>query len=249
MRAHSPSVLWSDPTVPIVKWGVSSYPNALQSKLCFAASLVFAWILLFTGQPLHGQSSHSFYRSIANHFTYRGGGGLTSPIGGTGAVMNEGWDLGGGIGYRLNRRFSALVEAQIIRTGMGNGLLRYELTGSGSYHIWSVGLTPTYNYWYHGRFAGYVLGGAAYSQTKTIYRGASNSANCYILCAPQIPGSYHTNSSQPMADVGLGFSMRISPQHRYRLYTEARYENFFQNSHLPPYKNVEVIPLTVGIQW
>lgn len=213
------------------------------------AGVAFTCILLLATKFLHAQTSHSFYRSIANHLTYKGGGGLVSPIGGTGAVMNEGWDLGAGVGYRLNRRFSALVEAQIIRTGMGNGLLRYNLIGSGSYHIWSVGLTPTYNYWYNGRFAGYVLGGAAYSQTRTIYRGSSNAASCYILCAPHLPGSYHTNSSQPMADAGFGFSMQIFPQRHYRLYTEARYENFFQNSHLPPYKNVEVIPLTVGVQW
>ncbi len=58
-----------------------------------------------------------------------------------------------------------------------------------------------------------------------------------------------TPATMPMADVGLGFTMQISPNHRYKLYTEARYEDLFENSNLAPYKNVEIIPLTVGILW
>lgn len=236
----------------------TSVPHARHAMGGVAAWVALAWIFLFPATLLHGQKIRSFYQSIANHFTYRGGGGLATPVGGTSAIANEGWNFGAGAGYRMNRRFNILAEWQYLRTGMGNGLLRYNLIASGSYRMEGISLTPMYNYWYHGKFGSYVLGGAGYSRTRTTYTGISSTTQCYTLCTcyrncpsqiSQGPGIYHTYSNQALADAGLGFTMQLSRQHRYRLYTEARYENLFQNSHLPPYKNVEVIPLTVGFQW
>lgn len=219
---------------------------------------VVAALLLLPACAAHGQRLHSVYTSIANHFTYKGGGGLTSPVGGTGAIMNEGWNVEAGAGYRLDRWFSLPVEWQLMRTGMGNSLLNYDLVSSGSYHIWTASLDPTVTYLHRGKFTGYVLGGGGYSHTRTNYTGPAVGSQCSLICscynncataAPTAPGTYHTTSSQPMADVGLGFTMRPFGQHRYQIYTEARYINLYEGSNVPPYKNVGTIPLTAGIQW
>ena len=248
---------------PIVKHGQASVSD--RSSACAALREAGAWaafvlVFLLAARPAQAQNGHSFYNSVARHFTYKGGGGLTSPVGGTGAIMNEGWNVTAGAGYRKGQKFSLLIEWQTIQTGMGNGLLRYNLIPRGSYHIWSAGLTPTYNYWHHGKFGSYLLAGGGYSHTGTIYTGpgGGGGAQCYLLCtcyndcsslSGQKSATYQTTSNQPMVDAGVGLTMQISGRHRYKLFAEARYENLFQGSDLPPYRNVEFVPLTAGIQW
>jgi len=222
------------------------------------AGTAFALILLFTAQPMHAQNTNSNEQGFMRHLTFKGGGGLTSPVGGTGGIMSEGWNLGLGAGYLLNKKIGALLEWQFSRTGIGTNLLNYNLFPSGTYHIWTASANPIYNYWHHGKFGSYALGGGGFSRVQTVYTEPGMGPQCYLLCTcynncssltGQSNVTYHYSSNQPMADVGLGLTMQISPYHRYKLYTEGRYENLFENSNLAPYKNVGIIPFSIGILW
>lgn len=221
------------------------------------AGIALALILVLSARPTPAQNSDSSGQSFLRHLTFRGSGGLTSPVGGTGGIMSQGWNAGLGAGYLWNKKISVLLDWQFSRTGIGNNLLQYNLLPSGSYHLWTVSANPTYTYWRHGKFGGYVSGGGGFSRTLTTYNGPGNPAQCYLLCtcynncnpAAQGNAHYHYSSNQPMADAGLGFTMQLSPNHRYKLFTEARYENLFGNSNYAPYKNAELVPLSVGMQW
>ncbi|MHB8301603.1 MAG: hypothetical protein ACYDC6_02010 [Acidobacteriaceae bacterium] len=219
---------------------------------------VLALILMFAVHPMHAQSSTPKDQGFMRHLTFRGSGGLTSSVGGTGGIMSEGWNVGLGAGFLLNEKIGVLLDWQFSRTGIGNNLLHYNLFPSGTYHIWTASANPIYNYWHHGKFGSYVLGGGGFSRVQTIYTEPGTGPQCYLLCtcynncsSATGPNTvvYHYSSNQPMADLGVGFTMQIWPNHRYKLYTEARYEDLFENSNLAPYKNVEIIPLSAGISW
>lgn len=220
------------------------------------ATACFTAFLLFIFHSAHAQSTHSSERGFMRHFTFRGSGGLTSPVGGTGGIMKEGWNVGGGAGVRVGRRIAILVETQFDRTGIGDSLLRYNLFSRGTYDMGTLALNGSYSYWQHGKFGGYIIGGGGYSRTVTTYTSPGTGRHCYLLCTcynncSGVSGRalFRYSSNQPMADAGFGFTMRIWPNRRYKLYTEARYENLFENSDLAPYKNVELVPLSAGIQW
>lgn len=232
-------------------------PLTRASRLRTAStSIAFAVILALSCRPMPAQNSGS--QGFLRHLTFKGSGGITSPVGGTGGIMSEGWNAGLGAGYQLNKKIGVLLEWQFNRTGVGNNLLQYNLLPSGSYHLWTVSANPTFTYWHHGKFGGYVVGGGGFSRTLTTYNGPGNNAQCYLLCTcynncntvtAQSSVRYHYSSNQPMADAGLGFTMQLSTNHRYRLFTEARYQNLFENSNYAPYKNAEVIPLSFGVLW
>lgn len=222
------------------------------------AGIILVALLQFAGEPMHAQNASLTGQGFLRHLTFRGGGGLTSPAGGTGDIMNQGWNVGLGMGFLFNPKIGLLLDWQFSRAGIGTNLLDYDLFPSGSYHIWTVSADPVFNFWHHGRFGSYTVAGGGFSRIQTIYTEPGNGKHCYLLCTcyndcSSLSGQknvvYHYSSNQPLADAGLGFTMRISPNRRYSLYTEARYENLFENSNLAPYRNVAIVPLTVGLKW
>ncbi len=186
----------------------------------------------------------------------RADGGLLAPVGGTSGIMNTGWNVGGSVGYRLSRRLSLRVDGQYGRAGVGDSVLRFELFPSGHYQLWVSTLNLAYTYWKHGRYSGYVSGGGGYSRILTTFSGSATSANCYLLCiCPEgciaATGSgtaiYHYSSNQPAIDGAIGFMRQF--RFRSRLFVEARFENLDENSSLAPHKNVEAMPVVVGLEW
>ena len=182
----------------------------------------------------------------------RAGGGWSAPVGGTGGIMNQGWNVGGGIGFRFTHRLALLLNGQFQQEGIGSNVLSFQLYPTGNYKLWTATLDPVFAYWEHGKYSGYVTGGGGYSRILTTFSGPDYGPECYFSCSTtQSSGSsiYHYSSNQQMGDAGLGFTMRPWIRHRYRVYVEARYENMYVNSDMAPYKNVEIIPVTVGLEW
>ncbi len=224
-----------------------------------AMGIALAFMLLLSCGPMPAQTSGSAGQGLLQHLTFRGSGGLTTPVGRTGGIMNQGWNVGLGPGYQWNRKFGIFLDWQFSRAEIGNNVLQYDLLSSGSYHLWTVTANPTYTYWHHGRFSGYATGGGGFSRILTTYNGPGQNGQCYLLCtcynncntatAQKGFTLYHYSSNQPMVDIGPGFTMQISPKHRYKLYAEARYEDLFADSSYPPFKHVQIVPLSLGVSW
>lgn len=188
----------------------------------------------------------------------RAGGGMAIPAGGTGAVMDEGWNVGGGIGFRISHRLSVLASGQYLRTGVGKNVLQYQLMTNGSYEMWTGTIDPRFMLWRHGRYEGYLTGGGGYSRILTTMTGPATGNQCYLLCiCPQgcssTTGSgtatYDYSSNQPMFDAGIGLTRGLRGMKRSRIFFDARYEDLMEGSNLAPFRNVLVIPLTVGVEW
>lgn len=180
----------------------------------------------------------------------RGGGGWSAPVGGTGGIMNQGWNVGGGIGLRFTQRFGLMLDGQFQQSAIGNNVRSYELFPHGDYRLWVGTLDPVFTYWQRGSYSGYVTGGGGYSRILTTFSGPDSGAQCYFFCSGAAGASvYHYSSNQPVIDGGLGMALRPWRGHRWRAYAEARYEDLREGSNLAPYKNVEVIPVTVGMEW
>lgn len=220
--------------------------------------IALACILLLSCGQMPAQSSGSASQGFLQHLILRGSGGLTAPVGGTGGIMNQGWNVGLGTGYEWNSKIGVLLDWQFNRAGIGNNVLQYNLVSSGSYHLWTVSADPTFTYWHRGKISGYAVGGGGFSRTLVSYDGPGPNGQCYSLCTcynncspatAQATAPYHYSSNQPSVNAGLGFSMRILPSHLSKLYVEARYENLFENSLYPPFKHAEIVPLSLGVSW
>ena len=214
-----------------------------------AAGVVCCAILAAHAQSATGAASAG--AEPLHRLELRGGGGWSAPVGGTGGIMNQGWNVGGGIGLRLTRRLALTANGQFFEAGVGSSVLHFELFPQGSYKVWTETLDPVFTYWKHGKYSGYVTGGGGYSRILTTLTEPTSGPQCYFFCTASGSGDavYHYSSNQPMADAGLGFTMRPWQRRRYRVFTEARYEDLSENSNLPPGKNVEMIPVTVGMEW
>ena len=219
-----------------------------------AAGVVCCAILAAHAQSATGAVSAG--TEALHRLELRADGGLLSPVGGTSGIMNTGWNVGGSVGYRLTRRRSLRVDGQYGKAGIGDSVLQFELLPHGNYQLWVSTLNIAYTYWKHGRYSGYVSGGSGYSRILTTFSGSATSANCYLLCiCPEgcisATGSgtaiYHYSSNQPAIDGAIGFTRQI--RSRSRLFVEARFEKLNENSHLAPYKNVETMPVVVGLEW
>ncbi len=205
--------------------------------------------------PAHGQNATGALATKTeplHHLELRAGGGWTAPVGGTGGIMDQGWNVGGGVGFRFTHRIGLMLNGQFQQAGIGSNVLTFDLIPNGNYRMWTGTLDPVFTYWQRGKYSGYVTGGGGYSRILTTFNWPSSGAQCYFFCS-NTPGPggfmYHYSSNQPVYDGGLGFTMRPWRGHRWRAYAEARYEDLMENSDLAPYRNVQVIPVTVGVEW
>lgn len=229
---------WARTAVMLVLWIVTAVCGA------FGSAQAQSWDSNAVG-PLH-------------RLMLRAGAGTVVPAGGTGGVMDVGWDVGGGIGFRVSHRLSVLASGQYLRTGVGKNVLQYQLMTNGSYEMWTGMIDPMFTLWRHGRYEGNLTGGGGYSRILTTMTGPATGNQCYLLCiCPQgcssTTGSgtatYDYSSNQPIFDAGVELTRRLRGMKRSQIFFDARYEDLMEGSNLAPFRNVQVIPLTVGLEW
>ena len=114
-------------------------------------ALLFAFWSLAVGS-LHAQSE-------VQRFTFDLGGGFTQPVGNTGRHLDEGWNVGGGVGYNFSQCVGAMVDLGYNSFGINSTTLDNLGFPGGGVHIFSATLDPIVHLTPRSHFDLYIIGG------------------------------------------------------------------------------------------
>ncbi len=187
---------------------------------------------------------------------------VSVPVGSTSQFVQWGTGVTGGAGYNFNKNNAFVGELMwnwLYPTDQSLSPLRDALAAGGlNGHSNFFAFTANYKFEMRGRkFGGYIIGGPG-----LYYRNASLSAqvtpaagtpctNAWLWWGFDCAGgvvlvkSHSTFDSSALGgNAGAGFTIKVGPEPRYRLFFEARY-------HYAPLTNfpVRMIPITTGIRF
>jgi hypothetical protein len=224
----------------------------------------------------------------SNKYTFMVGGGFTLPTGGTHSYATPGWKVQIGGGRNFNKTLGVLLQFDYDKFGMQTSTLNNQLalynslcteqdqeSGlcsplsqlGGSVHDWSFSLDPVVNYYTSDTFGGYVTGGIGFYHKYTQFTTPAEGE----YCDPYY-GCYEYQANQPVdwytsnafgANLGFGFTYKLSRWANQRLYAEARYvwtdnkpkpfdvsgETSYFNAFPQASARTTYIPVTFGIRF
>jgi hypothetical protein len=206
-----------------------------------------------TAAPSGGGQYQAGYQEHENsgwmdHLTFEAGAGFTQPLAGAGKTVNTAYNFTGGIGYNFVPRFGVLAEYSFNRFGLTDAVINEAGTDDGNTHLWSLTLEPIFRYANRGRFGGYVIGGGGFYRQLTSFTDEAVGVECdpFYGCYP-VGSDYtvsHFSSNQGGANIGLGFTYKLSDSGKLSAYSEARYQWIDTPGH-----SSEFVPVTFGLRW
>ena len=184
------------------------------------------------------------------HLTVNVGGGASFLSGTISNRLNTGWNVTGGVGYRVDPHFSTTVQVGYNGFGVSRRVLNEANVPGGTAHIWSVTLDPKLNFKPGSRLDPYVVGGAGYYR-RTVEFTAPTVAPALIfdpffgffstlVPANQVLGRMSKDGAGGSLGAGVDFGIK----HGMSLFTEARYE-YAATGGLP----TRVIPVRLGLRF
>ena len=212
----------------------------------------------------NGYVSHD--RWSMDRLTFEGGGGFIIPTGSARQYENMGWNIKAGGGYRLNDRFSAMLDYDYVSMGVPSAILnQVNPQGGAATHLWSLTINPIFNYISIGRWDGYVVGGGGFYRKVVNFTQPFNDQCAYYDpfygCVPGTVNQTvaHFSNNAGGVDFGAGFTHRFSDSGRARLFFEGRYvwvdnqpsanNTASTGGYAPANYRTEYIPITVGIRF
>src|SRR5579863_5873145 len=92
-----------------------------------------------------------------SRFSFDVGGGFTQPVGNTGRHLDEGWNIGGGVGINFNSYLGAMVQLDYNSFGINGVTLNSAGFPGGDVHIFSATLDPIVHLNPHGHLDVYLI--------------------------------------------------------------------------------------------
>ena len=186
----------------------------------------------------------------AHKLTVNVGGGVTPTVGAIGSRLNTGWNVTGGVGYRVDPHFSTTLQVGYNGFGVSRRVLNEANVPGGTAHMWSVTLDPKFNFKPGSRVSPYVIGGAGYYR-RTVEFTAPTTAPALVfdpffgffstlVPADRVLG--RTTKDGAGGSLGAGFDFGIT--HGTSFFAEARYV-YAGTGNLP----TRVVPVTFGLRW
>jgi len=216
----------------------------------------------------------------SSKYTFAVGGGFTMPTGGTHGYASPGWKIQVGAGRNFSKTLGLLVQFDYDKFGMQKSTLNRQLAlynslcGStclsqlgGNVRDWSFTLDPIVNYYTSDTVGSYVIGGIGFYHKYTTFTTPSIGQycdpfyGCYSYQADQ-PVDWYTSNAFG-ANIGIGFTYKLSRWGNQRFYTEARYiwtdnkprpfdvsgSTSYFNAFPQASARTTYIPVTFGIRW
>jgi hypothetical protein len=191
------------------------------------------------------------------------GGGYDVTAGATRKYQGPGWHYRVGAGYRLNKRFAALVEYNYDHFSIPQPLVDsfFACAGCnvGTDHLWSLTLEPTIDYFSTEHVGGYLIGGGGFYRKVTVFRPRGAEYPCPIgaVSCTYAPGDTtdHFSNNSGGANLGAGFAWRAWDSTNTKLFIEGRYvwvDNTVssQNTvHSLATERTGYFPITTGVRW
>jgi len=183
-------------------------------------------------------------------FTFNVGAGFTQPVGATGKQLNDGWNLGAGVGYNFHPRFGALVQFSDTRSDINTATLNMLGFPGGNVNVWSLTLDPIVHTNPRGPVDLYFIGGGGLYHWRQEFTepgiGTFTGFDPFFgFFQAEVPttnvlSSYSVNKPGVNGGMGLAFGTRW----KLKFYAEARYHRIiFGNFH------ADMVPVTFGVRW
>jgi Outer membrane protein beta-barrel domain len=181
-----------------------------------------------------------------SHFSFDVGGGFTTPVGNTGRLLGDGWNVQGGVGYNFSNYLGVMGQLDYNSMGMNGAALGTSGFPGGDIHVFSATIDPIVHLTPKSHFDVYAIGGGGlyhwYQQFSAPTGLVSNSfAGSFPLVIPNIGDQYSVN--KPGWNAGMGVAM--GTKWHGKVFAEARYVHIFLNNG----ERGDYVPVTFGYRW
>jgi len=174
-----------------------------------------------------------------SHVAFDIGGGFTQSVGSTGRYLDNGWNVGGGVGWNFSPYVGAMVQTNYNSLGFNSTTLSNLEAPGGGVHVFSATIDPIIHLHPRGHWDAYIVGGGGlyhmFQDVTAPVNGGFFGPNQVIL------GSYSVN--KPGANIGAGLA--FGTKWHAKLYAEARWNHIFGDFNT----RTDFVPVTFGVRW
>jgi len=227
----------------------------------FAAALLCVSLSAIAQEPTPGWNTPLRNADGSVKIAVELGGGYNTTAGAARNYQDSGWNTRIGGGYRFNRRFAALIEYNYDRFTLPQSIMasdpvasnQFFAANTGSVHIWSFTLEPTFQYFSTERLGGYLIGGGGfYRKVIQVRYECPSGQSCNNK-----PGNNKNVASNNSggANLGAGFAWRTWDHSNTKLFLEGRYvwvdsqPQTHYSAYPSVYKRTGYFPVTAGLRW
>jgi opacity protein-like surface antigen len=206
-------------------------------------ALASGFCLLVVGS-LHAQQE-------VQRFAFDIGGGFTQPVGNTGRQLDEGWNIGAGVGYNFSQYVGAMVDVGYNSFGIDSATLNNLGFPGGGVHIFSATLDPIVHLTPHSHFDLYLTGGGGVyhrnqdftAPTVATVTGFDPFFGFFPVNVPTTEILQSYSVTKPGVDIGAGIA--FGTKWHGKFFAEARYNRIFMGNN----QHTDYIPVTFGFRW
>jgi hypothetical protein len=183
-------------------------------------------------------------------FTFDVGGGFTTPAGSVGHYLDNGWNIGAGVGVNFSPQIGAKLNLGYDSMGINSGTLATIGVPGGGVHIFHATVDPVVHLRPKGRVNFYLTaGGGLFHMYQNLTTPTVVTTDTFIpffglypvaFGANQVLSSYSVN--KPGFDVGGG--VELGTVGHGKIFAEAKWEHMFLTS-----ANVNYLPVSFGFRW
>jgi Outer membrane protein beta-barrel domain len=186
-----------------------------------------------------------------SRFAFDLGAGFTQPVGNTGRILDEGWNVQGGAGINFSSHLGAMLQLGYNSFGINSTTLNNIGFPGGDIHVFSATVDPIVHLNPHGHLDVYLIGGGGLYRRQEEFTAPSVATLTafdpffgafYPVRVPTtaILSSYSVN--KPGWNAGMGFA--LGTKWHGKVFAEARYVHIFMNG-----THTDYVPVTFGYRW
>jgi hypothetical protein len=181
-----------------------------------------------------------------SHWAFDIGGGFTQTVGNTGRSLDNGWNLGGGVGWNFSPYLGAMVQTNYNSLGINSTTLSNIGVPGGGVHVFSATVDPILHLHPHGHWDAYIVGGGGlyheYEDLTAPSAGGFYGGPFFGFYPGQvILSAYSVN--KPGANIGAGVA--LGTKWHAKFYAESRWNHVFGSNG----QHLDFVPVTFGVRW
>jgi Outer membrane protein beta-barrel domain len=202
---------------------------------------------------------------IMSHLTYEAGGGFNAPTGDSSDHITWGGQFTVGVGYRLNKMLSAMLEYQFVDNKLPGAIIAEAGATGGHVHIWSLAVDPVVDLTPKSKLDVYVTGGGGFYRAVTSFTDPIPQQYCtyFYGCGTITQNAVvgHYSSNQGGFNIGGGIAHRFGGWNgdgKLKVFAEARYLDVLTPAITTQANGLgttsvsadtKIIPVSVGVRW